>query len=168
MKTVLIDASSAILLFKADLFLPCTRSFSLVMAEEVFKEVTVNGYPGAGFFKTLKTKMKIQAPVRKAVMNIGKMDQGEQDTLVLYTSLESSFIIMDDGRGAKYCCSRGIPFINALLVPKIFWYSGCMDQKTYMKKTERLIELGRYSQKIINTAKTLSKTDLAGFVPNEH
>jgi len=161
------DASSAILLYKTDLFLPCTRAFSLVMAKEVFREVTVNGYPGARFFRTLKARIKIQAPKNNEVMNIGKMDRGEQETLALFTDREASFIIMDDGKGAKYCYARKIPFINALLVPKIFWYSGRMDKETYMEKTEHLIKLGRYSSNIINKAEALSQKDLARFIPNE-
>ena len=36
-----------------------------------------------------------------------------------------------------------------------------------MKKTKDLIELGRYSQIIINKAAALSQKDLADFIPNE-
>ena len=50
MHTVYIDASSAILLYKAGLFVPCTRYFSMVMETEVYKEVRGTGPSRCAFF----------------------------------------------------------------------------------------------------------------------
>ena len=172
MSKVFIDASSAILLHRADLFLPCARTFSLVMAEAVFREITIDGYPGASFFKTLDNRqVRVQHPVpgKKPPGEFYRLDRGEQETLALFLdcspSSDGSFIIIDDGKGAKFCRNQRIPFINALLVPKIFWYSGLMDTKAYEDKTAKIIESGRYSAKIIKKAGTLTKEELTYFLP---
>ncbi|MDD9302588.1 MAG: hypothetical protein HUK40_09690 [Desulfobacter sp.] len=169
---VFIDASSAILLFKADLFIPCTQAYHLIMARKVFQEVRIKGYPGAQFFGTMKTQNKVQVQTPgKMTFPIPLKGMGEQQTLALYhqqTGTPSgAFVIMDDGKGAKCCRHQNIPYINALLVPKILWYSRRMDEKMYLEKQTALIELGRYSQTIIEKAKALSHEDLAYFIPNE-
>ena len=143
------------------------------MAEAVFQEVSVPGYPGAGFFKRMEKERRfriIGADSRgKAIEGLTHLDRGELETLSLFLGCRNSstFIIMDDGKGARYCYSQGIPFINALLVPKIFWYAGRMDTETYTDKTGRLIEAGRYSKTIIKKAETLTREDLALFIPDE-
>ncbi len=176
MPQVYIDASSAILLYRSDLFIPFAEVFSLVMAEAVFREITVDGYPGSSFFKTLKDRnlAAIQRPVpgKSQYKGFDQMDRGEQETLALFLKIspssDSSFIIIDDGKGAKFCLNQGIPFINALLVPKIFWYSGRMNKQAYTEKTARIIELGRYAGKIIETAQALTEKDLKHFLPEGH
>ncbi len=75
-----------------------------------------------------------------------------------------AFVLVDDGRAARFCHAQQIPFINALLIPKLFWYSDFMDQKTYLKKTAQLCELGRYSKIIMEMAGQFSRKELTYFI----
>ncbi len=178
MPRVFIDASSAILLYKADLFIPAVQAFSMVVSQAVFREITVPGYPGAGMFKKVGKQVgfDIQNPIEEVIdpalsadKDFTKMDKGEKETIALFylhqKKSADNFVLMDDGRGAKFCRKHKIPYINALLVPKLFWYSGLMDQNTADKKTNQLVDLGRYSKKIIHIAQHLTEKDLAPFIP---
>ena len=99
------------------------------------------------------------------------LDPGERQTLMLYFQNvcpdKPLFIIMDDAKGARFCFSQKVPFINALLVPKILWFAGLLNKDDYLDKTARVIEKGRYSRTVIEKAKALSSSDLALFIPDE-
>lgn len=178
MSLVFTDASSAILLYKADLFIPAVQAFSMVVSQAVFREISVPGYPGAGMFKEMEKQMgfNIQNPTKEAIgpflsadKDFTRMHQGEKETLALFylhqKKSAKNFVLMDDGQGAKFCRKHKIPYINALLVPKLFWYSGLMDQNTAEKKTIQLSNLGRYSKNIIQIAGHLTEKELAQFIP---
>jgi hypothetical protein len=75
--------------------------------------------------------------------------------------------MIDDAKGARFCLRRKVPFINALLVPKVFWFAGLLTKKDYIDKTAFVIEKGRYSKTVIEKATALSSSDLAMFIPNE-
>jgi len=175
---VFTDASSAILLHKAELFVPAIQAFSMVVSKAVFREITVPGYPGAGMFKEVRKQKgfiienpteEAMGPILSADKSFARMDIGERETLALFYHHQkkggNNFVLMDDGRGARFCQKQNIPYINALLVPKLFWYSGFMDQITAHKNTNQLIDLGRYSEKIIQIAQQLTEKDLAPFIP---
>ncbi len=137
------------------------------------------GYPGSAFFKTIQevNLIIIKRPVQDTALSnlkgFDQMDRGERETLALFREMSpssdvscgASFIIIDDGKGAKFCRNQAIPFINALLVPKLFWYSGRMTTQAYKEKTARILELGRYSGKIIETAQALTEENLKHFLP---
>jgi hypothetical protein len=99
------------------------------------------------------------------------LDLGERQTLGLYflntAANKRSFIIIDDAKAAKFCFRHKVPFINALLVPKVLWFAGIFDENDYIEGTARVIEAGRYSRTIIEKAKALSPSDLALFIPDE-
>jgi hypothetical protein len=178
---VFIDASSAILLYKSDLFDALLNAWQLVMTPAVFREITKTGYPGAAYFKTLGNipgdntgRIIFQEPGPAdnplfAQKGFLAMDRGEQETLQLFygsngANKTGNFILIDDGRAARFCHARQIPFINALLVPKLFWYAGRMDQHECLKKTAQLSALGRYANRIIEIAGQLSRKELAYFI----
>ncbi len=176
MHTVYIDASSAILLYKTRLFVPCTQYFSMVMETHVYKEVRVPDHPGAKFFLSMVQKNRVTVlrtdPDRQVDINLPEnLDLGELQTLMLYFQnvcpTQRSFIIIDDAKGARFCLRRKVPFINALLVPKVFWFAGLLTKNDYIDKTALVIEKGRYSKTVIEKATALSSSDLAMFIPNE-
>lgn len=151
------------------------------MSPAVFREITQTGYPGAAYFKTLENPPRDSAAriIRQepgpavhplfALKSFLAMDRGEKETLQIFcnsTGFEktNAFVLVDDGRAARFCHARQIPFINALLVPKIFWYSGVMDQHLYLKKTAQLCELGRYSKQIMERAGQFSRRELTYFI----
>ncbi len=179
-KKVFTDASSAILLYKADLFSVLADAWQVVMAPSVFREITEPGYPGSVYFKSLgkktgRSKIILQEPnpaghPLSALKNFASMGQGEKETIQIFWDSAfdfkktGSFILVDDGRAARFCHARQIPFINALLIPKVFWYSGFMDENQYLKMTALLCGLGRYSEKVMETARQFSQEDLNYFI----
>lgn len=209
MKKAFIDASSAILLYKSDLFAPLLNAWQIIMSPEVFREITKTGYPGAAYFLTLGKKTHdssariiLQEPGPAdhplfLLKNFMAMDKGEKETIQIFCNHNGvkvsgvgvpdiewtdpggsgtdphkakdtcAFVLVDDGRAARFCHAQQIPFINALLVPKIFWYSGFMDQKKYLKKTARLCELGRYSKRIMEMAGQFSRKELSYFIEGD-
>ena len=64
MKQVIIDASSAILLFKAGLFSDLLRSYKIIITESVYGELTGNDHTGAKEFRNYRQsgKMEVQPP----------------------------------------------------------------------------------------------------------
>lgn len=171
-----IDASSAILLYKTELFVLCSQHFSLIMETHVYKEVRVPNHPGEKFFESMVQKQRLQVcrfdPDRLTEISLPEtLDLGERQTLGLYflnkNSDRYSFIIIDDAKAAKFCFRHKVPFINALLVPKVLWFAGILDENDYIDRTAGIIETGRYSRTIIEKAKALSPSDLALFIPDE-
>lgn len=176
MHIVYIDASSAILLYKTGLFDLCAHYFSMIMETCVYKEVQVPDHPGANFFLSMvqknRVKVCISNPDGLIEINLPEnLDLGERQTIALYCQNacpdQRSFIIIDDAKGAKFCLKRKLPFINALLVPKILWFAGILNKNDYINKTALVIEKGRYSRTVIEKAKALSSLDLAIFIPDE-
>lgn len=174
---VFTDASSAILLYRSGLFPRAALAFSLILAGEVFREVSLDHYPGAVLFRRMAEtgqirieETKSSLPDCSALAGFAAMDRGEQDTLSCYLAFkgkEKAFVLMDDGKGARFCDRHGIPFINALLVPKIFWYSGLMDENEAQHQMKVLLRIGRYSPRIMERANLLSAEDLAFFTVGE-
>lgn len=174
MTQAFMDASSAILLHKADLFFPCCRNFSLVMAGAVFEEITRPGYPGARAFEEAseQRQFRVREPdpvIDKSYSGLERLDPGEKETIALYLQYAGTraqgFVILDDFKGARFCRSNDIPYMNALLVPKVFWYSGVMTQDDCQTATATLLNLGRYSKQIAAKALELTRSDLARFEP---
>lgn len=176
MQTVYIDASSAILLYKTDLFIFCSQYFSLIMERDAYEEVRVPDYPGAEFFLSMVKKNRVLVCKSHPGCLGGKpmpenLGLGERQTLAVYFQNLSpdrhSFIIIDDAKAAKFCVRHKVPFINALLIPKVLWFAGILNKNDYIDKTALLIEEGRYSRTVIEKAKALSPSDLALFIPDE-
>ena len=51
MKQCMVDSSSAILLYKSNLFAHLVEAYHIAMTESVYEELTITGYPGAGEFR---------------------------------------------------------------------------------------------------------------------
>ncbi|MCG8615158.1 MAG: hypothetical protein MI802_02990 [Desulfobacterales bacterium] len=169
-----IDASSAILLHKAALFDLCASHLRLMMAAAVFDEITRDGYPGADYFLDAQKKRMFKVldtgplQIEEGRKELMRMGRGERETILQYRRFdcirEPAFVILDDRRGAVFCRNRNIPYINALLIPKIFWYSGRMTESEFKQYTNTLLEIGRYGKAVIQKAKALNETDLARFL----
>lgn len=159
-KRAVVDASSAIILFKADLFLRLTRTYHVMMTDSVLSEVTRRGYPGAEFFKNVGrcpavTIVSCNGEIAQRFTTdprLHLLDLGERDTIGCLICQQADFIIIDDGRGNKFCRNNDLPFINALLFPKILLLTGRLFTAAYEEKTALIMQNGRYSQKIIESA----------------
>jgi predicted nucleic acid-binding protein len=168
MKTALIDASSAILLYKAGVMGLLTEHYHTVMVPEVFKEVAVPDYPGARYFETLRKTgvIDVTSRVTSAAVSpdLSCLDAGERETLLHFPEYPGAFIIMDDKKGSGYCRNESIPYINALLVPKILYFSKKIDNTLCGHFTETLIHMGRYSQSVLVKADAFASHDLTYFI----
>lgn len=168
MKTAVVDASSAILLFKAGLFERLVRTYDLVFPETVRAELTAEGYPGAAEFRrafglrrvAVRAAPEIPLPPEAAVLHAG-----EREAVALFLSGVGDFLVLDDRRGARTCRSLGIPFINALLFPRVLWLSGRMAESGFRRASARVAAAGRYGAEVREKARTLGRDDLAPFLP---
>ncbi len=170
MVPVFTDASSAILLEKIKLFDRLSQMVCIVFSPSVFKELTLNEYPDKASFKTLvknKTvhvESLIEPDLLEPYSDALKLDCGEKETLCLYLKKRKGFILMDDGKAARFCHKQNLPFINALLVPKLFWYAGLMEKKDCQKFMNHLCGIGRYSSQVKQIAHELTLKDLSPFL----
>jgi hypothetical protein len=172
MKKLLIDASSAILLYKAGLFDRLANTYDVLMANAVHQELTLPGYPGAERFQQhFKSQGKNTAiekhPSRKTgnIKTLDHLDQGEKDTIREYLNGHSDFIMIDDYRGAVWCRDNDIPYINALLFPRLLHLSNCVTESEFRYMKDKLLSLGRYSGKIIEYALKCPSDYLSFFMP---
>lgn len=147
MKTVLTDASSAILLFRAGLFPALISFFRIMVAESVYAELTVRGYPGAETFckagadghlivLPAGTVSAIRHP--ELFMPSQSVRKGEGDTIRLWLSGEGDFILMNDCKGAAFCRNHGIPYSSAILFPRILALSGHLTPDESAEKPNSL------------------------------
>ncbi|MCP3872447.1 MAG: hypothetical protein GY699_04730 [Desulfobacteraceae bacterium] len=171
MTPVFTDASSAILLEKAQLFNPLLKTFKLIFAKSAYKEITKPGYPGANTFAKCHSqdlfivRSHFKTKKNDDTLKLGKLDAGEKETICLFLAKKEGFILTDDGKAAQWCIKNHLPFINALLVPKVFWYAGFMTKKESSIKMNDLCNIGRYSKKVKRFAFNCSPEDLSYFIP---
>lgn len=170
MSPLFVDASSAILLEKAGLFSLVAKTCRIVITDEVIQELTRADYPDSAIFHQLAINKVIHIESIKDTIDLSNypeiqyLDKGEMTTLCLYLQEPEGFIIIDDKKAAQVCRKYKFHFINALLVPKIFLYAGYLNSDDYHTYTTRLLNAGRYSQKVKTIAAELSRTDLKGFI----
>jgi hypothetical protein len=172
-RSALIDASSAILLYKSGLVEELVDRYAVAMAMSVFEELTVDGYPGAELFKRLFEKKRLR--LRKAddrvslsiraVSRLKCLGRGERETIRLYASGCGDFIIIDDGKGAAVCRDCGIPYMNALLFPRIMHAMGVIDGNEMLARIESIKSHGRYSKSILDFALNCDDHALDAFLP---
>ncbi len=167
----LVDASSAIILCKANLHLIVSEMYNVVMSKSVYDEITGNSYPGAEEYKQLLADNKITIPAPLSVTNhesasgLYNLGQGERDIIQLYYAGHGDFVITDDGAAAKYCKREQIPFINALLIPMVIKCTGKQSDAYCLSKFNKVLNIGRYSRWVINFAEKCERKELFFFLP---
>jgi hypothetical protein len=171
-KTGVLDASSAILLFKADLFDVLLETYAIVIAESVYKELSREGYPGAEAFRLCRASGVVTvAPVgcgQPAGLEepaLLALDRGERDTIRCLDDGWGDFVITDDGRAARHCLSRGIPNLNALLFSKVLSLVEETPNRRGLRGMETLLRIGRYSSEVIDFAVRCTREDVLRFLP---
>jgi predicted nucleic acid-binding protein len=172
-KRVIVDASSAIILFKSGLFLQLIQYYQTLMTDSVYSEVTCKGYPGAEDFIKIGRDRSMTVVSCKGNIpayfaddhSLFILDRGERETIACLIGQLADFIIIDDGRGSRYCRDNNLPFINALLFPKILLLKGLLTTATYEEKMTTIINNGRYSNHIVECAKRMRLKQLKIFLP---
>jgi hypothetical protein len=167
MKQAIIDASSAILLHKAGLFARLAGVYRVRMAVSVYAEITRPGYPGAERFEDLchQGRFAVIEPRSRPGDRRVPLDGGERDTVIGYLQGKADFVIIDDGPGSGFCRASGIPYINALLFPRILFLRHMMVEADYRHKTDRILRDGRYAEKIVIFAAGAGPAQLEAFLP---
>ncbi len=167
MRKVLIDSSSAILLYKTGLAELLLSRFCICTAESVLRELTLPGYTGSDYFSRAAETGQVEVCSISEEENAElshSLHQGERDTVGLYLAGTGEFIILDDRKGAWYCRKNNIPYINALLTAKIFYFTGDLNFKDFQEKEKILAAIGRYSGSIIDFVSSVDSDELSFFI----
>ncbi len=169
MKKVIIDSSSAIILFKTGQLHALLTAYHAVMTASVYRELTDNDLAGADAFRRYREqgaiRIKNAAAADDFCVSLRTLDAGERDSIALYLARGGDFILLDDGRAARLCRDNGIPYINALLFPRILFCAGKLSQTAADMAAGRIIHAGRYSQPVIDFARRAGPETLLPFLP---
>jgi predicted nucleic acid-binding protein len=173
MKKSILDASSAILLFKVDLLKELTDVYHVFVTRSVLQELTRRNHQGADTFQRFTSLKKIRIIDLENVLlkckNSGDslcfLDKGELDTIKCFGAGDHDFIITDDGRAARYCKKNGLPFINGLLFPRLLYFADLISWQESNNKTDAIIDIGRYSTEVIEWARNCQKESLSFAMP---
>jgi predicted nucleic acid-binding protein len=173
MKKSILDASSAILLFKVDLLQELTDVYQVFVTGSVLQELTRGNHQGADSFLHFASLNKIRTIDSENILlkckasgdSIYSLDQGEHDTIKCFAAGGYDFIITDDGRAARYCKKNGLPFINALLFPRLLYFADLISWQESNNKTDAIIRIGRYSTEVIEWARNCQKESLPFAMP---
>ncbi len=170
MKKALLDTSSAILLYKTGMLEHLLSTYTIFITESVFDEFARKGYPGYEFITRVREQNDIRVldilpNIKLGEKRIKSLGQGEHDTVQHYQAGIGDFIITDDRKAALFCRQQNIPFINALLFPRILYFTGIIVESDCQKNFSRLLQCGRYSADIIDFAQKSSAADLQFFLP---
>ena len=173
MKSLIIDASSAILLFKGGLFTVLLHHYDVLCVERVFTELTRPGYPGSDTFARLQQEGNfkvIQPPqnalgAQLAIPASARLHSGERDTLVAFPHTGAEFILTDDGGAAAFCRRARLPYTCALLIPRILRHAGLISAAACSAYTADILAAGRYAPPVVAYASGCPTQDLAFFAP---
>lgn len=169
MKTVLVDASSVILLHKADLLADMQAAFRLWLTISVYEELTRLRRPGAQAVARSRRDRRITVVSPNNALHSqplpGNLHRGERDTLLCFLDGGVDFIIIDDGPGAGYCRREAIPYVNALLCPRLLAIGGRLSPQEARGAMTRISDLGHYSTWIKRYAVRCSEATLSAFLP---
>jgi hypothetical protein len=170
-RTVLIDASSAIILFKSGLFEAAIAYYRVLMPGSVYMELTRCNHTGTEEFIKYREDDRIR--VASAAGNqiriqedeaLPGLDDGERDTINLFYRGVGILVLLDDGKGAAYCRNNTIPYINALLVPRVLRLAGILSAPDCERSMKRIAGIGRYSPKVIDYAFNCTDESLSEFL----
>ncbi len=167
--TALADSSSLIILFKTGLLDKCAGLYDLLITQSVKSEITRKGYPGSEYFDRLCSQERLNllsdGDNNSFDHDLSGLDRGERDTISRFLKGDGDFIIIDDGRGADICRRRSLPYINALLIPKILYVKKVISEPEFREYFAGILTVGRYSSEVISFAENCTGNDLKRFIP---
>ncbi len=163
LRRVAADSSSIILLQKSLLLDRFLISYHAIVAKEVYTELTT--VPKVGSV-ALKNLLKSRITSAGDEEDQPKMGKGESATIGLYQAGSCDFILLDDRRAANYCRILKIPFVNSLLISRILFLCGVIDENEAKKSMTLLHQKGYYSTAINSQAETIVDSELKKFYPH--
>ena len=169
-KTVLIDTSSAIILFKTGWMDALLKAYRVGTGPSAFKEMTIPNYPGARSFKKwhAENRMNIHNPGPSPsypIAGLKRLGRGERECITLFGQCKGTFIILDDGQGAALCRREKIPYVNALLIPRLISGRPNKDGANAGTAIRQIFTHGRYAPWVLDHALTCPLEDLTPFLP---
>lgn len=156
------DSSSIILLQKVRLLQIFLNTYCVVIPGPVFDELTGQGKKGSLELRNLLSNTVVKSSDEDNFKGLGR---GESSVISLYFKSVGDFVLLDDKKGANYCKSQAIPFINALLLTRILCVAGALKEEEHREAKEWLIQEGYYSDTIIEKAAAISNDELQQFMP---
>jgi hypothetical protein len=163
---ILLDSSSAVLLYKAGVISALMEAFVVRIPLSVYREITVHGQTGSDDFVQYvqNGSMQVSYEYKGCLINL-PLAGGERDVVLLYLSGDADFIIIDDKKGASYCRRNRIPYINALLALRVLCLNGFIGESDYHKGREYLCLYARYSKRVIEYASNAGEDEISFFFP---
>lgn len=146
------------------------RRYRAVIGPTVFREMTVGDHPGAAAFSGWQREKRLivetpQALIDHAPPGRRRLDPGEQECIDLYHNGAGSFIVIDDGPGAAHCRREGIPYVNALLVPRLLNHDPLGDKADWQDALLAIFRIGRYAPWVMTHALSCPDETLSAFRP---
>lgn len=165
MKTALCDASSLIILHKADLLRAFVARYRVVVPTAVFEELVIEGKIGAQRFREYcaEGRIAVEDGLSFADAEI-PLRCGEAECVRLYLAGRGDFILTDDGEAADYCRACGILYLNALLVPKLLLYAGILTEVNCANAMQLVRQYGRYARWVVDYAERAGLDELCVFM----
>lgn len=148
---------------------------TLLMTRTVYAEVTVPRHVGARKFHALVNRVPgilvlddlDDSVAGNAFPEIDRLDGGERQTLKHYLNDAARFVIVDDGKAVRVCRRYAIPHLNALLIPKLLYFSNRISLDQSKRRFLALCALGRYSARVMDWAKACEASQLDFFLADE-
>jgi len=145
-------------------------SYSILMADSVFDEITRKKLPGSDEYRKLLQEIRLQvfpvtiSPRPMADTALQQLDKGERETILLFKDGYGDFVVTDDGAAARFCRNNEIPFVNSLLLLRLLSLSGRIDLSSFEAGFQSLLALGRYSEIVKEYAQNCPDSELYFFI----
>ncbi len=175
MKRVLIDASSFILVHKCGILDIVIKMYHVNMSTSVVSEImhkkseeasTLCLFIDNGDITVLQDSLDDEGV---SGVTLPKLGAGEKNSILHYTRIrllhQSAFLILDDGKAARFCQKNSFRFINALLLVRILFLHHQVSRDEAQQAWQILTEKGRYSENILQNAATMEINELSFFYP---
>jgi hypothetical protein len=148
------------------------NSYSILMTDSVFDEITRKKLPGSDEYRKLLKESRLTifpvtiASTAATDIKLQKLDRGERETILLFNKGYGDFMVTDDGAAARFCRNNKIPFVNSLLLLRLLFLSERIDLSSFNTGFQSLLELGRYSEKVKEYAQRCPYSELDFFLPS--
>ena len=154
---IIFDASTLILLPKADLLPQVLEEFPSAMPESVRVEVTRKETMDAAVIQELISRVRLAvrpdpaaAQVRRLVADF-RIGRGEAAAFLLAQRVGAT-LATDDGVAIRICKSMGVPFATAIHFLIAAKASGRLGEDLALAKLDLLAHWGRYAARIVEDA----------------
>ena len=169
-KTFLIDASSAILLFKTNWMASLLDHYQVGIGPTVYRESTVPGHPGAEAFARWRQEERLSCTTRNGTAAepptaLKRLDPGERECIDLYGEGAGRFVMLDDGPAAAFCRRCGHSLCQRPACPPPFDPAPGPRPDGLKNAVLAVYAEGHYASWVLEYALTCPDEDLAFFLP---